>query len=95
MIYLSWKLCSGMAHSDLLDDLECAPQRVELPGAPEGTGSFKIEANVKLLMYVTTLATNLTRQGWQLYDQRCSPPPGHRRLGAPKPGKRFLTALGC
>jgi hypothetical protein len=42
--------------------------------APEGTGTFKIEANVKLLMYLTTLATKLTGQGWQLYDQRCRPP---------------------
>ena len=49
-------------------------QRVELPGAPEGTGTFKIEADVKLLMYVTTLAANLTSQGSWLYDQRCRPP---------------------
>jgi hypothetical protein len=72
-IYLSWKLCSGIAHGDFWPTWS-AMQRVELPGAPEGTGSFKIEADVKLLMYVTALAANLTRQGWQLYDQRCRPP---------------------
>ncbi len=73
VIYLSWKLCSVIAHGDFWPTWS-AMQRVELPGAPEGTGSFRIEANVKLLMYVTTLAANLTRQGWQLYDQRCRPP---------------------
>jgi hypothetical protein len=73
MIYLSWKLCSGIAHGDFWPTWS-AMQRVELPGAPEGTGSFKIEADVKLLMYVTSLAANLTGQGWQLYDQRCRPP---------------------
>lgn len=73
MIYLSWKLCSGIAHGDFWTTWSAA-QRVELPGAPEGTGSFKIEANLKLLMHVTTLAASITRQGWQLYDQRCRPP---------------------
>jgi hypothetical protein len=72
-IYLSWKLCSGMAHGDFWPTWG-AMQRVELPGAPKGTGTFKIEADVKLLMYVTAFAVNLTRQGWQLYDQRCRPP---------------------
>ena len=61
-IYLSWKLCSGMAHGDFWPTWS-AMQRVELPGAPKGTGTFKIEADVKLLMYVTALAVNLTRQG--------------------------------
>jgi hypothetical protein len=73
MIYLSWKLCSGIAHGDFWTTWSVA-QRVELPGAPEGTGSFKVEANLKLLMHVTVLATNIIRQGWQLYDQRCRPP---------------------
>ena len=73
VIYLSWKLCSGIAHGDFWPTWS-AMQRVELPGAPQGTGAFKIEANVKLLMYVTTLAADLTRYGWQLYDQRCRPP---------------------
>jgi hypothetical protein len=73
MIYLSWKLCSGIAHGDFWTTWSAA-QRVELPGTPDGVGTFRIEANVKLLMYVTTLATNLTRQGWQLYDQRSRPP---------------------
>jgi hypothetical protein len=60
VIYLSWKLCSGIAHGDFWPTWS-AMQRVELPGAPQGTGAFKIEANVKLLMYVTTLAADLTR----------------------------------
>jgi hypothetical protein len=61
----------GAGHRRLVDG---APRRGQLPGAPEGTGNFKIEADVKLLMYVTSLAANLTGQGWQLYDQRCRPP---------------------
>jgi hypothetical protein len=73
VIYLSWKLCSGIAHGDFWPTWS-AIQRVELPGAPQGTGTFKIEADVRLLMYVTTLAADLTRYGWQLHDQRCSPP---------------------
>ena len=51
-----------------------AEPRPEITDRPEGTGTFKIEADVKLLMYVTAFAVNLTRQGWQLYDQRCQPP---------------------
>ena len=73
MIYLSWKLCSGIAHGDFWTTWSAA-QRVELPGAPDGFGTFKIEANVKMLMYVTKFAANLTRQGWQLYDQRSRSP---------------------
>jgi hypothetical protein len=73
MIYLSWKLCSGIAHGDFWPTWG-AMQRVELPGASERTGAFKIEADVKLLMYVTTLAAKLTGRGWQLYEQRCRPP---------------------
>jgi hypothetical protein len=68
-------MCSGIAHGDFWPTWS-AMQRVELPGAgaPQGTGTFKIEANIRLLMYVTTLAADLTRYGWQLHDQRCSPP---------------------
>lgn len=62
----------------LLDDPGAA-QRVELPGAPEGVGTFKLEANIKMLMYVTTLTTNITRQSWQLYDQRSRP--SSRQIG--------------
>ncbi len=69
MIYLSWKLCSGMAHGDFWTTWSAA-QRVALPGAPDGVGTFKIEANVKMLMHVTTLATQMTKQGWQPILQR-------------------------
>ena len=67
------KLCSGIAHGDFWTTWSAA-QRVELPGAPDGAGTFKIEASVKMLMYVTTLARQMTKQGWQLYDQRSRPP---------------------
>ena len=73
IIYLSWKLCSGMAHGDFWTTWSAA-QRVALPGAPDGVGTFRIEANVKMLMQVTTLATQMTKQGWQLYDQRSRAP---------------------
>jgi hypothetical protein len=73
VIYLSWKLCSGMAHGDFWPTWS-AMARVELPGAPEGTGTFRIEANIKLLMYVTALAVKMTGRGFDLYDQRCHPP---------------------
>lgn len=71
--YLSWKLCSGMAHGDFWPTWS-ATNRVELPGAPEGTGTFRIEANIKLLLYVTALAVKMTGRGFELYDQRCRPP---------------------
>jgi hypothetical protein len=46
-----------------------------VPGATqEGIGTFKIEANLALLMKMTTLAVRETRRGWRLYDQRCQPP---------------------
>ena len=73
MTYLSWKLCSGMAHGDFWPTWS-GMDRVELPGATPGTGAFKIEANVKLLLYVTGLAVKMTGRGFALYDERCRPP---------------------
>jgi hypothetical protein len=69
LAFLSWKLCSGFTHGDSWATWGAA-DRVELPGAPPGLGAFKIEANVKMLAYVTTFATQMTRLGWLLYDQR-------------------------
>jgi hypothetical protein len=46
-----------------------------MPGAAqEGIGTFKIEANLRLLMEVTTIAVGVTRWGWPLHDQRWQPP---------------------
>lgn len=71
--YLSWKLCSGMAHGDFWPTWS-GLDRVELPGAPAGTGAFRIGANLSLLLYVTALAVMMTGHGFELYDQRCRPP---------------------
>lgn len=38
------------------------------------TGTFRIEANVKLLMCVTALAVKMTGCSFELYDQRCRAP---------------------
>ena len=73
VIYLSWKLCSGMAHGDFWPTWS-GMDRVELPGASPGTGAFKIEANLKLLLHVTGLAVKMTGCGFELYDERCRPP---------------------
>ena len=79
-IYLSWKLCSGMAHGDFWPTWG-AMQRVELPGAPKGTGTFKIEADVKLLMYVTAFAVNLTRQAGSCTTSAASRRPDSHSAG--------------
>ena len=73
LIYLSWKLCSGMAHGDFWPTWS-SMNRVELPGAPEGAGAYQIGANVKMLWYVTVLAVMMTGRGFELYDQRCRAP---------------------
>jgi hypothetical protein len=74
VILVSWRLCSGMTHGDFWPTLSGGTERVELPGAPPGLGTFKITANIQMLMYVTSFATHMTRLGWQLYDQRASAP---------------------
>jgi hypothetical protein len=73
VIFFCWKLCSGIAHGDFWTTPNAA-QMVELPGAPAGMGTFKITANIKILMYVTTVTTHMTSLGWRLYDQRSTPP---------------------
>lgn len=73
LIPFSWKLCSGMTHGDYWTTWGAA-ERVELPGAPPGLGTFKITANVQMLMYVTTFAADMTKLGWHLYDLRSRPP---------------------
>ena len=72
-LVVCWKLCSGMAHGDYWTTFSAA-QRTELPGVQPGIGRFKIEANVRTLMHVTTLATQMTAMGWQVYDQRSLSP---------------------
>jgi len=70
----TWKLCSGYAHGDLWPTLG-ASRRTEMAVGPvEGVGAFMIEADLRLLLSVTALAVDLTRRGWQLYDQRCQAP---------------------
>jgi hypothetical protein len=73
VIPLIWRMCSGIAHGDLWTTLQIA-ERVDLPDAPPGMGSFKVTANVKTLRYVATFATQMTALGWRLYDQRSSAP---------------------
>jgi hypothetical protein len=74
MILLSWKVCSGFAHGDWWTTKN-ASRRAQMPSAAgEGIGTFKIEANLSLLMKVTALAVRTTGYGWQLHDQRCRPP---------------------
>ena len=72
-IPFAWKLCSGIAHGDFWTTISAA-ERVELPDAPPGIGSFRISTNLKNLIYVTTVATHMTTLGWHLYDQRCLRP---------------------
>lgn len=74
VIEVMWKLCSGYAHGDSWPTLS-ASQRTQVAGdAPEGVGTFKIEANIGLLAKVTTMAVKVTGWGWQLHDQQCAAP---------------------
>jgi hypothetical protein len=73
-IEMSWKVCSGFAHGDMWATL-AASRRTQMPSpAEEGIGTFKIEANLSLLMNMTRLAVTVTRTGWQLFDRRSLPP---------------------
>lgn len=72
-IPLTWKLCSGIAHGDFWTTLSAA-EKVELPGAPPGMGSFRLTANLQILVYVTKIATDMTSRGWRLYDERTRAP---------------------
>lgn len=73
VIYVSWKLCSGITHGDFWTTPGAA-EMVELPDTTPGVGTFKITANVRTLMYVTTITTHMTRLGWRWYDQRSRSP---------------------
>lgn len=74
LIEVSWKVCSGFTHGDSWTTWS-ASRRTQIPSpAQEGIGTFKIEADLRLLMQVTALAVSVTRRGWQLHDQRCQPP---------------------
>ncbi len=42
--------------------------------AQDHVATLKMEANLSLLMQMTTLAVRLTGRGWQLHDQRCRAP---------------------
>jgi hypothetical protein len=81
LVLLTWKTCSGFAHGDWWTTKN-ASQRTEIPDATrEGIGTFKIEANLSLLMNMAAIAVLATKRGWQLYDQRCMSPyyrPGAR-----------------
>ena len=71
VVLVTWKVCSGFAHGDWWTT-RSASRRTQIPGATEaGIGTFKIEADLSLLMRMTTLAVSVTRRGWQLHDQRC------------------------
>jgi hypothetical protein len=66
---LMWRVCSGMAHGDLWTTF-AASQLARLPGASPKVGTFAVTANVGLLRQMAEIAALMTRQGWQLYDQR-------------------------
>lgn len=72
-VSFAWKLCSGIAHGDFWTTISAA-EKVELPDAPPGMGSFQLSANLKNLTYVTTYATHMTALGWHLYDERSRRP---------------------
>ena len=74
LIELSWKICSGLTHGDSWAAWS-ASRMTQMPSpAQDGVATLKMEANVSLLMQMTTLAVRLTGRGWQLHDRRCQPP---------------------
>lgn len=74
MIEVCWKVCSGYSHGDLWTTLG-ASRRTEIRSTDrEGIGTFRIEASLRLLKEVTAVAVIVTRWGWQLHDQRSTPP---------------------
>jgi hypothetical protein len=68
-----WQLCSGMTHGDFWSTINAAEQ-IELPGAPAGMVSLKIMADVQKLKFAATVATDMTKLGWRLYDARSRAP---------------------
>jgi hypothetical protein len=74
LVLLTWKTCSGYAHGDWWTTKN-ASRRTRIPGPPlEGIGTFKIEANLGLLMKMTAIAVTVTRLGWHLHDRSCRSP---------------------
>ena len=74
LIELSWKICSGLTHGDSWAAWS-ASRMTQMPSlVQDGVATLKMEANLSLLMQMTTLAVRLTGRGWQLHDQRCQPP---------------------
>lgn len=71
---VTWKLCSAYAHGDFWATLG-ASQRTEMKDSGQpGIGTFRIEANLRLLAHVTADAVRVTEWGWRLYDQRSQSP---------------------
>lgn len=74
LIEFSWKVCSGLTHGDSWAAWS-ASWMTQMPSpAQDGVATLKMEASLRLLMQMTTLAVRLTGRGWQLHDQRCKSP---------------------
>ena len=74
LIEFSWKICSGLTHGDSWAAWS-ASRMTQMPSpVQDGVATLKMEANLSLLMQMTTLAVRLTGRGWQLHDQRCQSP---------------------
>jgi hypothetical protein len=74
LIEFSWKICSGLTHGDSWAAWS-ASRMTQMPSrVQDGVATLKMEANLSLLMQMTTLAVRLTGCGWQLHDQRCQSP---------------------
>jgi hypothetical protein len=74
LVELSWKICSGLTHGDSWAAWS-ASRMTQIPSpVQDGVATLKMEANLSLLMQMTTLAVRLTGRGWQLHDQRCQSP---------------------
>jgi hypothetical protein len=71
---VSWKLCSAYTHGDFWATLASLRRTEVRDSGQPGVGTFKVEADLRLLAQVTAIAVSATRQGWGLYDQRCRPP---------------------
>lgn len=80
VIPVAWSLYSGIAHGDLWPTLSAATERVELPGAPPEMSTFKITANLQMLMYAVLTSSADWRA--KLQHQRLSghSHPGHRHV---------------
>jgi hypothetical protein len=70
---LAWNACSGIAHGDFWTT-PAVMRMVPIAGGSTDVGTFSLSANVGLLAKFTTLAVQMTNNGWQLYDQRSRQP---------------------